>query len=66
MSQSHTFSLVEAATNVVVGYAVSVALTWWLIGAGWAQSMRWSVWYVAASLVRGYLLRRSFNHWRQP
>ena len=58
--QSASHSLLEAVTNVVVGYALAVTLTWYLIGAGWTQSARWSVWYTVASLVRGYVLRRVF------
>lgn len=59
--QSRAHSILETCTNVAVGYAIAVTMTWYLIGAGWAQSARWSVWYTLASLVRGYVLRRIFT-----
>ena len=66
MRQSRVMSLVEAMTNVVVGYALSVSVQPWcsrcsdlrrrcVRASASAQSSPWF------SLVRGYLLRRLFE-----
>ena len=60
MIQSRTASLAEATTHVVVGYVIAIALNVWIVGASVSQASRWSVWFVAASMVRGYVLRRLF------
>ena len=62
MSQ-HRWALIEALTNTVAGYGVSVTLTWWLFGVSWSQSAGLSVWYVMASIARGYVVRRAFARW---
>jgi hypothetical protein len=58
--QAHRHSIAEAIANVAAGYGIAVMLTWLLYGIGWAQSVRGSVWYVLASLVRSYMIRRAF------
>jgi hypothetical protein len=50
-------------TGVVVGLAVSMALTRWLTGADWTQAAHWSAWFTVASLARSYGLRRLFARW---
>lgn len=64
--QTRTHSAIEAATNIAVGYAVSVALTFTVlpvfgynVTAG--DSFGISAVFTAASLVRSYALRRAFN-----
>ena len=59
-------SLVEAATNVVVGYVLAIAtqilvFPWFGIEAGLAEHMTIGLAFVAVSLARGYLLRRLFE-----
>jgi uncharacterized membrane protein (DUF106 family) len=58
--QSRRASAVEAVTNVVVGWGVSMLLTAALTGAAWTTAAHWSVWFTVASLVRSYVLRRVF------
>jgi len=66
MKQSRAMSLVEAATNVVVGYALAVAtqivvFPWFGIETGLAQHLSIGLAFVGVSLTRGYLLRRLFE-----
>jgi len=69
MKQSRTMSLVEAATNIVVGYVLAVAtqivvFPWFGIVTGLAEHLTIGLAFVGVSLVRGYLLRRLFEIWR--
>ncbi len=66
MTQSRRMSLIEAATNVIVGYGVAVAATWvilpWFGHKISAQdTLSVSAVFTAVSLLRSYLLRRLFN-----
>ena len=66
MKQSHTMSLVEAVTNVLVGYGVAVAtqmLVFPLFGlhATLQENLLIGLIFTAVSLVRSYLLRRAFE-----
>ena len=59
-------SLVEAGTNVVVGYALAVAtqvvlFPWFGIEAAFGEHLAIGVVFVAVSLVRSYALRRLFE-----
>ena len=63
--QSRRRSAAEAVANLTVGYAVSVLLSWWLLGVTPRTAARASVWFTVASLVRSYGLRRVFAHWEQ-
>ena len=59
-------SLVEAATNVVVGYVLVIAtqivvFPWFGIETGLAEHLTIGLAFVGVSLVRGYLLRRLFE-----
>ena len=62
-------SLVEAATNVVVGYGLAIAtqiavFPWFGIEAALGEHLTIGLAFVAVSLVRGYLLRRLFERLR--
>ena len=66
MSQSRTMSLVEAVTNVLIGYGVAVAtqmLVFPLFGfaASLQDNLAIGFVFTAVSLVRSYLLRRAFE-----
>ena len=66
MHQSRLMSLVEAMTNVVIGYALAVwvqILVFPLFGlqATLRQSLGIGAVFTLVSLVRGYLLRRAFE-----
>ena len=66
MKQSRTMSMVEAVTNVVVGYALAIAtqivvFPWFGIETGLAEHLTIGLAFVGVSLVRGYLLRRLFE-----
>ena len=66
MRQSRLMSLLEALTNVVVGYGVAVGtqlLVFPLFGleATLRQSLGIGAVFTLVSLVRGYLLRRAFE-----
>ncbi len=66
MSQSRTMSLVEAVTNVLIGYGVAVAtqiLVFPLFGfaASLQDNLAIGLVFTAVSLVRSYALRRIFE-----
>ena len=66
MRQSRLMSLIEALTNVIVGYALAVwvqLLAFPLFGLGGTlrQSLGLGAIFTLVSLVRGYLLRRAFE-----
>jgi len=66
VSQSRTMSLVEAVTNVLIGYGVAVAtqmLVFPLFGfaASLQDNLAIGFVFTAVSLVRSYLLRRAFE-----
>ena len=69
MSQSRAMSLVEATTNVVVGYVLAIAtqivvFPWFGIDTGLAEHLTIGLAFASVSLVRSYLLRRLFEIWR--
>ena len=69
MPQSRVIALVEAATNVVVGYVMVIVMqivVFPLFGIemGIAEHMRIGLIFLGISLVRGYLLRRLFERQR--
>ncbi len=66
MNQSRAMSMIEAATNVVVGYVLAIAtqivmFPWFGIETGLAEHLTIGLAFVGVSLVRGYLLRRLFE-----
>lgn len=70
MTQSRIMSLVEAATNVVVGYVLAIATQLAVfplfdIEAALGEHLAIGLAFVGVSLARGYLLRRLFERWRQ-
>ena len=69
MTQTRTMSLIEAATNVIVGYMLAIAtqlLVFPLFGieAALQEHLMIGLAFVAVSLARGYLLRRVFEEIR--
>ena len=69
MQQSRLMSLVEATTNVVVGYVLAILTqlaVFPLFGleAALGEHLAIGVAFVGVSLARGYLLRRLFERWR--
>lgn len=69
MSQSRRLSLLEAATNTAVGYALAVATQYAVFPAfglrvGFIENLGIGLIFTAVSLVRSYALRRLFNRWR--
>ena len=66
MSQSRIMSLVEAITNVAVGYGLALAtqivvFPWFGLEAGLGEHLAIGVAFTGVSLARGYLLRRVFE-----
>ena len=66
MTQSRAMSLVEAATNVVVGYVLAivtqiVVFPWFGMEAALGEHLAIGLAFVCVSLARGYLLRRLFE-----
>ena len=66
MKQSRWMSLVEALTNVLVGYGVAVATQWAVfplfgLHATLQENLVIGLIFTAVSLVRSYTLRRVFN-----
>jgi hypothetical protein len=65
MKQSRMMSLVEAITNVIVGYGLAVVtqiivFPWFGLEAELGEHMAIGLAFVAVSLARSYLLRRLF------
>lgn len=68
MTQSRRMSLIEAATNVAVGYVLAVVtqivvFTWFGLQASFADNLALGSVFTAVSLIRGYWLRRLFARW---
>ena len=69
MPQSRRLSLLEAVTNVVVGYALAVltqliVFPWFELTASLQDNLAIGAAFVGVSLIRGYALRRVFERWR--
>ena len=69
MTQARRMSLVEAATNVIVGYALAVgmqivAFPVFGIHIALGDQLAIGLAFSAISLVRGYVLRRLFERFR--
>jgi hypothetical protein len=69
MSQSRHMSLIEAVTNVVVGYVLAVAtqivvFPWFGLQASLGENLAIGLAFTSISLVRGYALRRLFARLR--
>jgi membrane protein implicated in regulation of membrane protease activity len=66
MSQGRRLSMIEAGTNVVVGYLLALATQLAVfpavgVSVTLQDNLRISAAFVAVSLARSYLLRRIFN-----
>ena len=66
MIQSRRMSLVEAVTNVVVGYALAIAtqivvFPWFGLQASLGENLALGGVFTGISLVRSYALRRLFE-----
>ena len=69
MTQSRTMSLVEAVTNVTVGYGLAVTtqiivFPWFGLEAELSDHLAIGMAFVCVSLARSYLLRRLFEQIR--
>ena len=69
MKQSRAMSMVEAVTNVVIGYVLAIAtqiivFPWFGIETGLAEHLTIGLAFVGVSLARGYLLRRLSERFR--
>ena len=69
--QTRRRSLIEAITNVVVGYALAVlaqimVFPWFALEADIRTNIVLGGIFTAISLIRGYALRRLFERWRAP
>ena len=66
MSQSHRLSLLEAVTNVAVGYVLAVAtqvmvFPWFGVRASLEENLAIGAVFTSISLIRSYALRRLFE-----
>ena len=66
MNQSRLMSLIEAITNVTVGYILAIAtqivvFPWFGLEAALGEHLAIGAAFVVVSLARGYLLRRLFE-----
>lgn len=66
MSQSRRMSLVEAGTNVVVGYVLAIAtqivvFPWFGLVVSIGHTLAIGAIFVITSLLRSYVLRRLFE-----
>ncbi|MEN8980994.1 MAG: hypothetical protein ABF255_02370 [Planktotalea arctica] len=69
MMQSRRQSLIEAITNVVVGYALAVltqimVFPWFGLKVSLNDNLAIGALFVMISLLRSYALRRLFERWR--
>ena len=65
MNQSRRLSLIEATTNVIVGYALAVitqivAFPWFGLQVSLGDNLAIGAVFVGISLIRSYALRRLF------
>jgi membrane associated rhomboid family serine protease len=70
MSQSRFMSLIESVSNLIVGYALAVALQivvfpWFGLHPSVGQNLAIGALFSAMSLLRSYALRRLFENWRR-
>ncbi|HBG98590.1 MAG: hypothetical protein JKP98_13335 [Rhodobacteraceae bacterium] len=71
MTQSRRMSMIEAITNVALGYALAV-ITQIIVFPSFGlhpspgENLALGGIFTAISLVRGYALRRLFERWRAP
>ena len=68
MIQSRCMSLVEAVTNVAVGYALALAtqivvFPWFGLHPSLGEKLAIGAIFVGISLLRSYTLRRLFERW---
>ena len=66
MTQTRKQSLIEATTNVLVGYAVAITsqlciFPFFDIAVSFGDNLIIGLWFTAISLVRSYVIRRWFN-----
>lgn len=69
MRQTRRVSLVEAITNVIVGYALAVGMQimvfpWFDLQASLGENLALGGVFTGISLLRSYALRRLFEHLR--
>jgi hypothetical protein len=69
MPQSRRLSLLEAVTNIVVGYALAVltqriVFPWFGLTVSLQDNFAIGAAFVGVSLIRSYALRRVFERWR--
>jgi hypothetical protein len=70
MMQSRRMSLIEAVTNVAVGYVLAIGTqlaVFPLLGieTGLPEHLTIGLTFLGVSLARGYALRRLFERWRR-
>ena len=63
--QSRRMSLVEAVTNTAAGFGVAMALNSLLLPLTTVQNLGLAAIYTAASVARGYAVRRLFERWKR-
>jgi hypothetical protein len=69
MTQSQRMSLIEAVTNVIVGYGLAVitqivVFPWFGLDVSIGENLAIGAVFVGISLLRSYTLRRLFECWR--
>jgi hypothetical protein len=69
MKQSRRMSLIEAVTNVAVGYVLAVAtqiivFPWFGLHLRLGENFMIGAMFVGISLLRSFALRRLFERWR--
>jgi hypothetical protein len=69
MTQSRRMSLIEAVTNVIVGYGLAViaqivVFPWFGLDVSIGDNLAIGAVFVGISLLRSYALRRLFEGWR--
>ena len=68
--QSRAHSMIEAVVNVVAGFGVAMATQYAVfpmygIHIGHSEHFAIAAFFVVASLIRSYALRRIFNRWHR-
>ena len=69
MTQSRRMSLIEAVTNVILGYGLAVitqivVFPWFGLDVSIGENLALGAVFVGISLLRSYALRRLFEGWR--
>lgn len=60
--QSNKASMIEATTNMVLGFIISVLITIAIYGKSYQSAVGFVSVFTVVSIIRNYVIRRAFNY----